>query len=120
METQRIAGSISLITRNMKIDGEVNGKENLKIEGNLKGIINLNGDLHIESTGVVEADIEANNIIIQGKVTGNVTARQHLEIQTSGVMNGDISARSIDIKEGSSFEGRSNMIKSSQKTAHQS
>jgi len=35
METQRIVGSISLITRNMKVDGEVNGKENLKIEGKL-------------------------------------------------------------------------------------
>jgi cytoskeletal protein CcmA (bactofilin family) len=113
MENEKIVEKISLITRNMKIDGEVNGKENLKIEGDLKGIINLNGDLYIENTGVVEADIEANNIIIRGKVTGNVSARQHLEIQASGVMNGDISARSIDIKEGSSFEGRSNMIKSS-------
>ncbi|MBT8350836.1 MAG: polymer-forming cytoskeletal protein [Deltaproteobacteria bacterium] len=113
MENERTVGSISLITKDIIVDGEVNGKENLIIEGNLKGTINLNGDLTIESTGVVEADIEANNIIIQGKVTGNVKARQHLEIQTSGVMNGDISARSIDIKEGSSFEGRSNMIKSS-------
>ncbi|MDY6792994.1 MAG: polymer-forming cytoskeletal protein [Thermodesulfobacteriota bacterium] len=113
MESERITGSISLITRNMKIEGEVNGKESLTIEGDLKGSININGDLHIESTGVVEADIEANNISIQGKVTGNVTARQHLEIESSGIMNGDISARSIDIKEGSSFEGRSNMIKSS-------
>jgi len=113
METGSIDRSISLITRNIKIEGEVNGKESLTIEGNLKGTIYLRGDLNIGSTGVVEADIEANNIIIQGKVTGNVTARQHLEIQTSGVMNGDISARSIDIKEGSSFEGRSNMIKSS-------
>jgi cytoskeletal protein CcmA (bactofilin family) len=113
MQNERTAGLISLITKNIKIDGELNGKENLIIEGTLKGTINLNGDLHVESTGVVEADIKANNIVIQGKVTGNVKARQHLEIQTSGVMNGDISARSIDIKEGSSFEGRSNMIKSS-------
>ena len=113
METEALVGSISLLSRNIKIEGEVYGKENLKIEGILKGSIKLNGDLHVESTGVVEADIEADNIIIQGKVTGNAVARQHLEIQASGVMNGDISARSIDIKEGSSFEGRSNMIKSS-------
>ena len=45
-------------------------------------------------------------------VKGNVVAREHLEILSTGKMIGDISARSIDLKEGSSFEGRSHMIKS--------
>jgi cytoskeletal protein CcmA (bactofilin family) len=41
-----------------------------------------------------------------------VTARNHLEIQATGKMIGDITAKSIDIKEGSTFEGRSRMLKS--------
>ena len=58
-----------------------------------------------------EADIEAINVMIKGRVTGNVVAQDHLVIHASGVMNGDLYARYIDIKEGSSFEGRSHMIK---------
>jgi cytoskeletal protein CcmA (bactofilin family) len=72
------------------------------------------GDIHIGSTGIVEADIKAINVIIEGTVTGNVFANEHLEIQSSGKMTGDITARSIDIQEGSTFEGRSHMIKSDQ------
>jgi cytoskeletal protein CcmA (bactofilin family) len=114
MDTNNSAHSTSLLSRNANIEGEIHGNENLKIEGYLKGSIRLNGDIHIGSTGIVEADIKAINVIIEGTVTGNVFANEHLEIQSSGKMTGDITARSIDIQEGSTFEGRSHMIKSDQ------
>ena len=114
MDNNSTAHSASLLSRNAKIEGEIHGTENLRIEGYLKGSIRLNGDIHIGSTGMVEADIKAVNVFIVGTVTGNVVASEHLEIQSSGKMTGDITARSIDIKEGSTFEGRSHMIKTDQ------
>ena len=71
------------------------------------------GDIFIGNTGIVEADVEAKNIVIQGEVNGNVKAHQQLEIHPTGKLIGDCTAASIDIKEGAVFEGRSNMIKSS-------
>ena len=88
--------------------------DNLNIDAAVRNriIISVNGIHNLVTVGaVVEADVEGNNIIIKGTVIGNVTARQHLEIQSTGRMNGDITARSIDFKDGSSFEGRSQMIK---------
>lgn len=114
MDNNSTAYSASLLSRNAKIEGEIQGNENLRIEGYLKGSIRLNGDIHIDSTGIVEAEIKAINVFIEGTVIGNVVASEHLEIQSSGKMTGDITARSIDIKEGSTFEGRSHMIKSDQ------
>ncbi|MGD9239951.1 MAG: polymer-forming cytoskeletal protein, partial [Desulfobacterales bacterium] len=64
------------------------------------------------NTGIVEADLEAKNIVIQGEVSGNVIAHKQLEIHPSGKLIGDCTAASIDIKEGAIFEGRSNMLKS--------
>ncbi len=112
MNDNSTANSTSLLSRNAKIEGEIHGNENFRIEGYLKGSIRLKGDIHVGSTGIVEADIKATNILIEGTVTGNVVADEHLEILPSGKMTGEISARSIDIKEGSTFEGRSHMIKS--------
>jgi cytoskeletal protein CcmA (bactofilin family) len=112
MENLATADATSLISRNARIEGEIHGNENLKIEGYVKGSIKLNGDVYVGTTGIVEADIEATNVFIEGAVTGNIVARDQLEIQSSGKMSGDITARSIDIKEGSAFEGRSQMIKS--------
>jgi cytoskeletal protein CcmA (bactofilin family) len=112
MPKDNTSGSTSLLSRNVKIDGEIRGEENLHIDGRIKGAIRLNGDILIGNAGIVEAEIEAENVIIQGQVTGNVKARQQLEIQPSGKLIGDCTARSIDIKEGAVFEGRSNMIRS--------
>jgi cytoskeletal protein CcmA (bactofilin family) len=120
MQKDTSAGAISLLSKNVRIEGEIQGPENLHVEGYLKGAVELSGDIFIGNTGIVEADVEAKNIVIQGEVTGNVKAHQQLEIHPTGKLVGDCSAASIDIKEGAVFEGRSNMIKSSRTTGSQS
>lgn len=111
MPKEKSAASTSLLSKSVNIEGEIQGDENLHVDGNIKGSIKLNGDILVGRTGVVNADIEANNIVIQGQVTGNILARHQLEIQPSGKLMGDCTARSIDIKEGAMFEGRSNMLR---------
>ena len=113
MQKDKPADSISLLSKNVRIEGEIQGPENLHVEGYLKGAVELSGDIFIGNTGIVEADVEAKNIVIQGEVAGNVKAHQQLEIHPTGKLVGDCTAASIDIKEGAVFEGRSNMIKSS-------
>ena len=112
MPTGKPTDSTSLLSKNVKIEGEIRGEENFHVEGRFKGAIKLNGDIFIGSSGVVEADVEANNVVIQGQVRGNIMARKQLEIQPTGQLFGDCTAQSIDIKEGAIFEGRSNMLRS--------
>jgi cytoskeletal protein CcmA (bactofilin family) len=113
MDKGNATGSTSLLSKEVKLEGEIQGSENLQVEGRFKGTIKLAGDLYIGPTGVVDADIEADNVIIQGQINGNVLARKQLQIQSSGKLMGDCTAQSIDIKEGALFEGRSKMIRPS-------
>lgn len=113
MEAEKETEPTSMVSRQVKINGDIRGNEGIIVEGFIKGTVKIKGDLLIEASGEVAADIEANNVIIKGRVTGNVVAQDHLVIHPSGIMNGDLYARFIDIKEGSSFEGRSHMIKNS-------
>ena len=113
MQKYKSSASTSLVSQNVKIEGEVRGDENLHIDGRIKGSIKIDGDILIGSSGVVEADIEAAEVVIQGKVTGNVLARQQLEIQPSGQLIGDCKAQSVVFNEGAVFEGRFHMLKSS-------
>jgi len=106
-------GSTSLLSKEVKIEGEIQGNENLQVDGRFKGTIKIAGDIYIGPTGVVDADIEADSVIVQGQLNGNVLARKQLQIQSSGKLVGDCTAQSIDIKEGALFEGRSKMIKPS-------
>ncbi|MDX2499962.1 MAG: polymer-forming cytoskeletal protein [Deltaproteobacteria bacterium] len=109
MERGKASGSTSLLSKKVNIVGEIEGNEDLHVEGRFKGAINITGNIFVGQTGVVEADIEADNIVIQGKIHGNVLARKQLEIQSLGELIGDCSAQSINIKEGAVFEGRSKM-----------
>jgi len=113
MDKGKATGTTSLLTKELKIEGDIQGDEDLHVEGYFKGSIKIKGSIFVGQTGRVEADIEADSIIIQGQIKGNVLARRQLEIQSLGQLMGDCTAASIDIKEGAIFEGRSNMLRSS-------
>ena len=112
MGTEKTTGTTSLLSKKVKIEGDIQGDEDLRVDGHFKGTIKVVGDIFVGQSGVVEADVEADNIVIQGQITGNVLARKQLEIQSSGQLLGDCKAQSIDIREGALFEGRSSMLRS--------
>lgn len=105
------AEPFSVISRDICIEGELEGSENLTIEGRVKGRIQSQGDIIISATGNVEAVVMARNITIKGRVNGNIEAREAVEIQQQGTLIGDCRARSIQIREGARFEGRSEILK---------
>ena len=113
MDKGKATGTTSLLSKEVKIEGDIQGNEDLQVDGQLKGSIKRAGDIFVGPTGTIEADVEAENIVVQGQITGNVLARKQLQIQSSGKLLGDCIAQTIDIKEGALFEGRSKMIKSS-------
>ena len=113
MDRGKASGSTSLLSKKVNIVGDIQGNEDLHVEGRFKGSIKITGNIFVGQTGLVEADVEADNIVILGKIHGNVTARKQLEIQSLGELIGDCTAQSIDIKEGALFEGRSKMVRPS-------
>jgi len=75
MERGKAAGSTSLLSKKVNIVGEIQGNEDLHVEGRFKGSIKITGNIFVGPTGVVEADVEANNITIQGKINGNLICK---------------------------------------------
>ena len=101
----------AVIGRDICIEGELEGRGNLVIEGRIKGRLQTTGDVCIAVSGNVEAGITARNITIQGRVNANIEARDAVIIEPQGILIGDCRARSIQIHEGARFEGRSEILK---------
>ncbi|HOX43378.1 MAG TPA: polymer-forming cytoskeletal protein [Myxococcota bacterium] len=99
----------NVIGRSIVIDGEISGDEDLVIQGTVKGKIALKESLFVENSGVVEADIETQNVVISGAVTGNIRASERVEIKTDGRMVGDIKSPRILIADGAVFKGNVDM-----------
>lgn len=112
MGKKRKVTSISLLSKNVKIVGEISGDENFRIDGTINGSVKVSGDILVEETGTVHADISGENVIVKGNVTGNISSNNRIEIYSTGTVIGDISATSVDIQEGAKFEGRSHMMQS--------
>ena len=66
----------TVIGSSIVIDGEISGDEDLVIQGTVKGKISLKESLFVEGSGVVEADIETQNVEIAGQVTGNIVGQR--------------------------------------------
>lgn len=99
----------TIIGSSIVIDGEISGEEDLVIQGTVKGKIVLKENLIVETSGVVEADIETANVTISGQVTGNIHASQRVELRADGRMVGDLKAPRILIADGASFKGNVDM-----------
>ncbi len=99
----------TIIGSSIVIDGEISGDEDLVIQGTVKGKISLKESLFVESSGVVEADIEVQNVDVAGRVTGNIGATDKVELKSDCRVVGDIRAPRILIADGASFKGNVDM-----------
>jgi cytoskeletal protein CcmA (bactofilin family) len=99
----------TVIGSSIIIDGEISGDEDLVIQGTVKGRVVLKENLFVEESGVVEADIETNNVEVSGQVTGNILATEKVEITAGGRAVGDIKAPRILIADGAVFKGNIDM-----------
>jgi cytoskeletal protein CcmA (bactofilin family) len=105
----RREGGVTAIGKGITIKGELLGDEDVKIEGRIEGKIHLTKNLLVGQSGVIEAEIEADNINIGGTVTGNIIAQNRVEIVASGTMVGDIKAPRVIVAEGAHFKGNVDM-----------
>lgn len=98
------------IGKSIVIKGELSGSEDLTIEGQVEGTIQLRDHiLTIGPNGKIKAGVFAKSVIVLGEVTGNVTASDKVDIRDNGSVDGDIIAPRVAIAEGAHFRGTVDM-----------
>src|SRR5256714_9521489 len=98
------------IGKSVVIKGELNGSEDLTVEGHVEGTIQLKDHvLTIGPNGKIKAQVFAKSVIVLGEVTGNVTASDKVDIRDNGSVDGDIVSPRVAIAEGAHFRGSVDM-----------
>ena len=106
------------IGKSVVIKGELNGSEDLTIEGQVEGKIELRQNvLTIGPNGRIKAQVFAKSVIVLGEVSGNVTATEKVDIRDNGSVDGDIAAPRVAIAEGAHFRGSIDMQRTGGKAA---
>ena len=98
---------MSSISEGLKIKGEVQGTEDLRVDGEIEGKINLPGAVVvIGPKGRVNGDVQAREVVLEGSVRGNLAARERVRIATTGKLEGDVAAERLVVEEGAHVSGR--------------
>jgi len=98
------------IGKSVVIKGELNGSEDLTIEGHVEGKIELRDHvLTIGPNGKIRAAVFAKAVIVVGEVVGNISASEKVDIRDHGSVDGDIVSPRVAIAEGAHFRGSVDM-----------
>jgi cytoskeletal protein CcmA (bactofilin family) len=98
------------IGKSVIIKGDLSGSEDLTIEGQVEGKIELRQNvLTIGANGKIKASIFAKAVVVQGEVQGDITASERVDIRDAGSVDGDLSAPRIAIADGAHFRGSIDM-----------
>ena len=104
-----VAGG-TMIGRGFVIKGDVSGNEDVEVEGEVVGTIEL--QQHVVTVGPggrVEAQVLAKSVVVLGTGTGQLTAIELVRIGETGSFEGVISAPRVVIADGAHFQGRVQM-----------
>jgi len=96
-----------VVTSSLVIKGEIRGREDLYIDGEVQGSIHLvDGRVTVGPHGKISADVDAREIIIRGIVKGSLRARDRVEIGRTGDIRGDITTLRFAIEEGAQIHSK--------------
>ena len=99
-------GNVGHIGKSVVIRGELTGNEDLYLDGEIEGNIDLRDHkLVIGPNGKIKATITARDIVVHGRVEGNVTAAERVELKNNSTLVGDVSTQRIVIEDGAFFKG---------------
>ncbi len=78
------SNAVNLLCEGTLIVGDIKTKNDIRIDGILKGKIATSGRLVVGNTAKIEGDIECANIDVMGVILGNINASQAVSLKAPG------------------------------------
>ena len=102
-------GEVTIVGTGARLEGNVVSAGNLRIDGQVKGQINADGDVVLSAQSQVEADIRSQNVSVAGRFKGNILVKGKAHLARGGRIDGNITSKTLVVEEGGIFHGQSNM-----------
>ena len=100
------SGGGATIGPSIKIKGDVSGDEDLLIQGQVEGKVNLGKhNVTIGSNGHVKADVHGRTVVVEGQVEGDLHAKEQIVLRHSARVVGSIAAPRVTLEDGAVFRG---------------
>jgi len=115
-DTDLSRGGSASIGKAVKIVGQIFSREDLYIDGDIEGTIELmEHKLTVGPNGKVHSGVKAREVVALGAIQGNVEASERIEIRKDAKLVGDIKTARIVIEDGAYFKGSIDIVKTEPK-----
>ena len=102
-------GEVTVVGTGARLEGNVVSAGSLRIDGQVKGQINADGDVVLSPQSQVEADIRSQNVSVAGRFKGNIVVKGKAHLARGGRVDGNITSKTLVVEEGGVFHGQSIM-----------
>src|ERR1700733_11161361 len=100
------AQTASYLGPELKIRGQINGDEDLRIDGKIEGPISLgNRRVTLGPGAQIRGDIQSGEIVVFGDVKGNLMAQDRVDVRRDASVTGDLTTSRISIEDGAHVKG---------------
>ena len=99
------ARSGGVLSSGVSIEGDLTFRNELLIDGNVKGKINATGALTVGKNAHIRGEVRTKSVIIQGTVKGNVFASERCVLEPGATLHGDIESPRLAVDENAEFLG---------------
>ncbi len=96
----RPSQEISVVGPSTRVTGRISGSGALRIEGAVKGDVNVNGDTEVAEGGSVEGNLSGESIDIGGTLTGDAVARGVVAVRSGARVQGELRGSEVSIEAG--------------------
>lgn len=101
--------AVNMIGFGTTINGDIQSKGDLRIDGTLKGSVSTEGRVVLGKEGVIEGDVACRDADISGVINAKITVSQLLSLKATAKLNGDITTNKLSIEPGATFTGSCSM-----------
>ncbi|KIX21229.1 hypothetical protein SY27_10775 [Flavobacterium sp. 316] len=108
-------GKTNRIVQGTIITGNIESKDDFRLDGILIGNYTSGGKLVIGTSGEVQGDIKCKNVDIEGSYVGKLEVEELLTIKSTAKIKGDVLVGKLSVEPGAVFEATCGM-KSQSKT----
>ena len=103
---EQTSARMSIIGADMIVEGSIKAKETIRVEGNVTGNVETEGNLTITATASVKGNIKGSGIVIGGVLEGDLVCGGKTEVISTGKVYGNMHTRSLIVDENAVFQGQ--------------
>jgi cytoskeletal protein CcmA (bactofilin family) len=106
MFKRKPAPLLTYLSQKTEFEGVLHAEGMLRIDGIVHGTVEVQGDMEISSTGLVEGpEVKARNLVVHGVLKARVIADGKLTLSRTARLEGDVVVGALEIEPGAYYTG---------------